>query len=819
MKKLLFFIAIFVITLSPAALRAQHLFSVKQNDLSKENVTQLKKQIAQSEIASLSLTRNNEDRNVYSVSLSSVENAKIIILNEQTGSNVVITPAETRLIASLPTEFQLAPFFIEELKQGALGDASRYLIVETRLATSLHDDFSIQNVVAVSVSNEEVYIPQFFYGKKEDVKEALPKDRQIIHIFKQKPSLILAYPDDPELQRYAAQYEEENSYYVYMYKLPDGTLCTYDENLNPVSEENAIAVGEQLQFTLTGNLNTTQLTPTLYALKLWGQKLSGSVPIKIYIESKPLGTGILGSSTPMQHVLNNGQVPECPTNTYYHGSIWNQLVGYPAASGLNIKLAMNSTFNFYYDTIGNPTSGKTDWVTVMLHEVNHGLGFAAAIEEDGRYYYIANDEGGGYYTNYPNIFTRQLYQGTTGSCITDLTQAERAALIKSNNLYAGTPDSYLVASHGGDRVRMYAPLSYQPGSSVSHWGNSPGFTTFMKYSIGAGPGSQVRTISSREIGIFRDMGWKIYDPNPIFVNCYSNEGEGNMPQQQFIIGVAQYLKANAFTNKGYMFSKWTTEPNGTGTSYQNKQIISISTDLELYAQWEVAKYTLTFNPGNNGTVEISEMQVSYGQPIGELPVPVRPGSAFKEWKIGTTTINEEYIWNFEDNREATAVWGIATYTITATATPGGKISPAGDATVLGGTNKTYKITPLQDYFITDVLVDDESVGAVPEYTFENIVASHTIHAVFSGVGINETEYANTIQIIPNPTTGQLRVTSDELQVTSVEVFDIMGLNIFSPPVARHSSLVTIDIAHLPAGIYFVKIETEQGFVTKKVIKN
>jgi hypothetical protein len=32
------------------------------------------------------------------------------------------------------------------------------------------------------------------------------------------------------------QREEEMAYYLYMFKLPDGTMCTYSEELNPDGE-------------------------------------------------------------------------------------------------------------------------------------------------------------------------------------------------------------------------------------------------------------------------------------------------------------------------------------------------------------------------------------------------------------------------------------------------------------------------------------------------------------------------------------------------------------------------------------------------------
>jgi hypothetical protein len=49
----------------------------------------------------------------------------------------------------------------------------------------------------------------------------------------------------------------------------------------------------------------------------------------------------------------------------------------------------------------------------------------------------------------------------------------------------------------------------------------------------------------------------------------------------------------------------------------------------------------------------------------------------------------------------------------------------------------------------------------------------------------------------------------------VEVFDISGRRILHSPL---SILNSIDISHLPAGLYFVKIITESGEVVRKVVK-
>jgi len=794
MKKIFLLItAIFGLTFSSTFLYAQHLFSVSQNDVSKENVALLKNQIVKSDITTLSLTKNNENRNVYPVALSSAQNTKIIILNEQTGNHVVITPADESL-----TEFQLAPFFIEELRQGALGNANQYLVIEATL------DFSVKNVATVAAAKRDVFIPQYFYGKKENVKEALPKDRQIIHIFKQKPRFILASTKDSEFLQYIAQLEEEMSYYVYMYKLPDGGLWIYDEHFNKDNHKNETKVGEQLEFILSGNLNATQEEATLYALNIWSEVLSGSVPVDISVMSINLGNPyVIGQSFRMPNYWN----PE--TETWYCSALGNQMAGYNVVPNQkDIRLEMNSQFNFYYQITGNPGYSQIDWITTMLHEACHGLGFYPLVGSDGAYSYTT-PSGGGASTNYPGIYDRQLFQGLTGPCLTDLTQSQRAALVTSSNLYSGAPESNLLEANGGVRIQMYAPSSWQPGSSVSHWNTNVSFPTFMRYYIDYG--WKLHTIGTRKIGMMLDLGWTqpIINPNSSWVTFMANGGTGNMSKQQFLPGEAQNLRANVFKKEGYTFANWNTLSDGTGDSYTDKQSITISNDMNLYAQWEANTYILTFNP-NGGTVDPTSKQVTYGAPVGELPVPVRTGYQFNEWRYGPTPITEETIWIYTDNITVTASWTSAAYIITATATEGGTISPSGSSSVPHGSNRTYTITPNEEHIIFDVLVDGASVGAVSEYVFSNVIAPHTIHAVFKGLNIAESQRIASLQIIPNPAnhTIELRIKNYELQIEQIEFYNLFGQLVKSVPftgqTTKDEASQKINISDLTAGVYMVK---------------
>jgi hypothetical protein len=83
------------------------------------------------------------------------------------------------------------------------------------------------------------------------------------------------------------------------------------------------------------------------------------------------------------------------------------------------------------------------------------------------------------------------------------------------------------------------------------------------------------------------------------------------------------------------------------------------------------------------------------------------------------------------------------------------------------------------------------------------------------------ELQNQVKIYPNPTDGELRVTSYELRVEGIEIFDLSGKTVGANLCVRPNGMgyINIDISNLPDGMYFVRITTENGTTTEKIIKN
>ena len=79
--------------------------------------------------------------------------------------------------------------------------------------------------------------------------------------------------------------------------------------------------------------------------------------------------------------------------------------------------------------------------------------------------------------------------------------------------------------------------------------------------------------------------YAVWKANTYEVNFNANGGEGTMSSQTYTYGVAQAIKANAFTREGYTFAGWATSADGT-IAYAAGQSIQVSASMTLYAVWE-----------------------------------------------------------------------------------------------------------------------------------------------------------------------------------------------------------------------------------------
>ncbi len=95
------------------------------------------------------------------------------------------------------------------------------------------------------------------------------------------------------------------------------------------------------------------------------------------------------------------------------------------------------------------------------------------------------------------------------------------------------------------------------------------------------------------------------------------------------------------------------------------------------------------------------------------------------------------------------------HTITASADSNGRIVPAGSLTVPRGSDQTFSIQPDPNYHVSNVLVDNNPLGAADTYTFYNVTQNHSIRVQFAGDNQLPVSQAGTDQSVFVNTTVQL----------------------------------------------------------------
>ena len=212
-----------------------------------------------------------------------------------------------------------------------------------------------------------------------------------------------------------------------------------------------------------------------------------------------------------------------------------------------------------------------------------------------------------------------------------------------------------------------------------------------------------------------------------------------MSNQTFTYDIAQNLTANAYTLTGWTFNKWNTQPDGSGTYYNNSALVSnihtpttlAGETITLYAQWISETYSVVYNanrPTTSNNTHASSVDVTGTMAATNVTYDVEftlrsnayklTGWTFNGWKTnangsGVDFDNEASLKNelYEHINERTvtlyAQWTANTYYVTFA-----ENKPANASTTLTGS------TTGLDSYTYDVEYDLPECGFnLPGYTF------------------------------------------------------------------------------------------------------
>ena len=219
-----------------------------------------------------------------------------------------------------------------------------------------------------------------------------------------------------------------------------------------------------------GNTGTTlgeqRLQAFTYAANIWGNTLTSAVPIVINAQFSALSctatSATLGSAGATSIFRDFAGAPR--PATWYSYALANKLNG--TYLGTNNAAQINANFNselgkptclagsFFYLGLDANHGSNVDFVTVLLHEMGHGVGFQT----------FTSGTSGNFNGGFPSVWDHNLLDNTTGKTWAIMTAAERAAsAIKPSGL-----------SWTGARVTAAAPNVLSRAGQVNISGANAG---------------------------------------------------------------------------------------------------------------------------------------------------------------------------------------------------------------------------------------------------------------------------------------------------------------------------------------------------------
>ncbi len=254
-----------------------------------------------------------------------------------------------------------------------------------------------------------------------------------------------------------------------------------------------------------------------FAVDIWSFSIESTIPIRVSAEFGPLPAGVLGGAGPTSFIPLTGV--GIPANTAFPIALAEKITGAeipdgPAPTSVDISATFSSTANFYFGLDANPPGGQVDFVSVVLHELGHGLGILGF----GR---IPTDASGnpdpdpavdGVLRNsgFVNVWDNFIENGSP-TAITTFTDPSAALLAEftGNDLFSNGPIT--TAQNGGIKPSTYAPPIFSLGSSYSHWDETtyPAGNANSLMTPAIAPGEGIHNPGLVTLGFMEDMGWSI----------------------------------------------------------------------------------------------------------------------------------------------------------------------------------------------------------------------------------------------------------------------------------------------------------------------
>ena len=250
------------------------------------------------------------------------------------------------------------------------------------------------------------------------------------------------------------------------------------------------------------------------------------------------------------------------------------------------------------------------------------------------------------------------------------------------------------------------------------------------------------------------------DPNTYTITATAGENGTINPADETVVVEGDDLDITIQAATGYRIENVIVDAETENEVNVTAQLVdgvytfeNIMADHTIHATFVAVpegEYVITVNAVENGTITPNGIQtVAEGN---DFVFTVNPDDCYGVTEVTVNDVevtldeNNQYtIENVTENKLINVIIEMLTYTITATATENGTISPA-SAVVNCGNDQAITITPAEGYRIESVVVDAETENeddvteeelvagdGVFFYTFENVTANHTINVTFEEI--------------------------------------------------------------------------------------
>jgi hypothetical protein len=194
------------------------------------------------------------------------------------------------------------------------------------------------------------------------------------------------------------------------------------------------------------------------ALDTWAVNFKSSVEITVSATwGRSASNDVLGSARPGSYFAGFIGAPD--STLWYPSALANALAGKDLdRDNSEIIIQVNSAANWNQRGDDKPSSNEYDLESVILHEVAHGLGFLSTDVYDKFFGYGSIDQPTPFDAYIQTPDGRRLADMPTPSLELGKTLTAPLYWIGENGKQA----------NGGEKIKMYTPAIYEPGSSVSH---------------------------------------------------------------------------------------------------------------------------------------------------------------------------------------------------------------------------------------------------------------------------------------------------------------------------------------------------------------